>query len=375
MAAAAVEAQHYQEVVDAYEQAFFYESGPYQEHLLREIALHLRLAPDSRLADVGGGTGNFTAALAKAAGLIRPALCVDFSADMLKLAAAQPGVEARPRGRCPSPPPPPATTLLSRSYAHPFAGPLVPARPAPVPRRRRRRHRMTQTMCLDALAFSALPDERYDRLLLKEIVHHIAPADVPAMYAGFHRQLRTGGVAVTATRPQEVDYPLFEAARQARRRRRRRRRRRSVAATRMRDRPQVWRDNQPPATLYLGAMASAGFRIEAREATYEATIPKQRWFAMARRPAAPPRLRRAAAAPPLWPESAACGDPLGQVRSRFWSTFSHFSDAELEVRARFGHGGGGGAQAAHRPALKRLPRRAWRRRGFARWTRVTKETP
>lgn len=36
-----------------------------------------------------------------------------------------------------------------------------------------------------------------------------------------------------------------------------------------------------------------------REATFRATLPKERWFKM--------------------------------VRSRFWSTFSHFSDAELEA--------------------------------------------
>eukprot|EP00976_Prorocentrum_cordatum_P062802 1176865-Prorocentrum_minimum.AAC.1 len=36
------------------------------------------------------------------------------------------------------------------------------------------------------------------------------------MFAGILRQLSPGGVALTVTRPQEVDYPLFEAARQVR---------------------------------------------------------------------------------------------------------------------------------------------------------------
>ena len=34
------------------------------------------------------------------------------------------------------------------------------------------------------------------------------------MFAGILRQLTPGGIVLTVTRPQEVDYPLFEAARQ-----------------------------------------------------------------------------------------------------------------------------------------------------------------
>jgi len=36
------------------------------------------------------------------------------------------------------------------------------------------------------------------------------------LYAGLARQLTPGGVVLTCTRPQEVDYPLFAAARQVR---------------------------------------------------------------------------------------------------------------------------------------------------------------
>lgn len=196
------------------------------------LLAHLRLSesPETlRLADVGAGTGNFTAALARAAKLALPPLCVDFSDDMLALAR--------------------------RSAAPPL-----------------------ETLCLDAVAFSKVSpaEQGYDRLLLKEVVHHIPEPEVDGMYAGFFAQLRPGGVAVTVTRPQEVDYPLFKAARA------------------------VWRENQPPASLYVAAMERAGFRVTQREAVFPATLPKARWSRM--------------------------------VRSRFWSTFSHFSDEELEVR-------------------------------------------
>lgn len=35
---------------------------------------------------------------------------------------------------------------------------------------------------------------------------------IPALYAGLFSQLMPGGCAVTITRPQEVDYPLFRRA-------------------------------------------------------------------------------------------------------------------------------------------------------------------
>lgn len=198
------------------------------------LLTHLRLgsAPASlRLADVGAGTGNFTAALARAARLSTPPLCVDFSEDMLALA-------------------------------------------------RRSQYPPLETLCLDAVAFSRVsPSERaYDRLLLKEVVHHIPEPEVAPMFAGFFAQLRPGGVCCVVTRPQEVDYPLFGAARA------------------------VWRENQPPAALYVAAMERAGFRVAQREAVFPATLPKPRWLRM--------------------------------VRSRFWSTFSHFSDEELEAGIR-----------------------------------------
>jgi hypothetical protein len=71
-------------------------------------------------------------------------------------------------------------------------------------------------MLLDAVEFSQLPpaDMSYTHVLLKELVHHIPEGDVPPMYSGLYRQLVPGGLAVTITRPQEVDYPLFSRARE-----------------------------------------------------------------------------------------------------------------------------------------------------------------
>ena len=73
-----------------------------------------------------------------------------------------------------------------------------------------------EPMLLDAVAFAQLPpaEMSYSHVLLKELVHHIPPADVPTLYAGLAAQLAPSGVAVTITRPQDVDYPLFARARE-----------------------------------------------------------------------------------------------------------------------------------------------------------------
>jgi len=217
---------HYTDVATAYEGAFFYESGAYQDWLLALLLQKLELRSETRLVDLGGGTGNFTAALAEAAGLQRPVLCVDNSAPMLQVAAGRAGI--RPREQ-------------------------------------------------DAASFAASTDPEatgYDRVLLKEIVHHVVDADVAPMYAGLARQLAPGGLCVTVTRPQEVDYPLWPAARD------------------------VWRAAQPPAARLAAQAAAAGLEVVVHEAVYSATLPKERWFAM--------------------------------VRARFWSTFAAFDDAGLE---------------------------------------------
>jgi hypothetical protein len=53
-------------------------------------------------------------------------------------------------------------------------------------------------------------------LRTQEMVHHVPEEQLSVLYAGLARQLTPGGVVLTCTRPQEVDYPLFAAARQVR---------------------------------------------------------------------------------------------------------------------------------------------------------------
>eukprot|EP00240_Pyramimonas_obovata_P016149 CAMPEP_0118931002 /NCGR_PEP_ID=MMETSP1169-20130426/7497_1 /TAXON_ID=36882 /ORGANISM="Pyramimonas obovata, Strain CCMP722" /LENGTH=295 /DNA_ID=CAMNT_0006873447 /DNA_START=31 /DNA_END=915 /DNA_ORIENTATION=+ len=220
---------HYEEIAAGYEDAFFYAAGAYQDHLLEKVSLHLRFngrpGPKKlRFVDLGGGTGNFTQALCDAHKLMRKAICVDPFQEMLDQATPYTSVE---------------------------------------------------TLCLGAVEFAQEENQVYDRVLLKEVVHHVPDAEVPGMYSGLFKQLTPGGIALTVTRPQEVDYPLFEAARQ------------------------VWRENQPAADIYVKAMEAAGFCTEVVQHDYTVTIKKAAWLSM--------------------------------VRARFWSTFSHFTQEELDA--------------------------------------------
>ena len=93
----------------------------------------------------------------------------------------------------------------------------------------------------DAVAFAASADADavgYDRVLLKEIVHHIPQAHAASMYAGLAAQLAPGGRCVTVTRPQEVEYPLWAAARE------------------------VWRAAQPPVQQIEAQVAAAGLAVQ-----------------------------------------------------------------------------------------------------------------
>lgn len=222
------EAQHYDAVAATYESAFFYSSIEYRDWVMGHLLHHFRLPDEeAEVVDLGGGTGNFTQALAEAARVRRRVLCVDAFAEMLEKARVHPRVEP---------------------------------------------------MLLDAVAFAQLPAEQlggqYSHVLLKELVHHIPGDQIPALYAGLFSQLMPGGCAVTITRPQEVDYPLFRRAHE------------------------IWKEHQPHHSLFTAAMEAAGFEVEVHAHEYRAELAKATW--------------------------------LGMMRDKFWSTFSHCTQQELE---------------------------------------------
>lgn len=123
----------------------------------------------------------------------------------------------------------------------------------------------------------------YHCILLKEVVHHLPYERRSDIFRGLRcglADLDDGHNEVPSllivTRPQvEIDYPLWPAARE------------------------VWAANQPSASDIEADLRVAGFEhVESKTQTYPASIELDRW--------------------------------LDMVNSRFWSTFSKFSDEELK---------------------------------------------
>jgi len=117
-----------------------------------------------------------------------------------------------------------------------------------------------------------------DHILLKEVIHHLPEKDRVDIFRGMYSNLSSSsGSILIMTRPQvEIDYPLWDAARI------------------------VWKNNQPSGQELISELEQAGFSniVETLE-YYPCTIPISRWKQM--------------------------------IRNRFWSTFSNFTDEELEL--------------------------------------------
>jgi len=212
----------------------FYESAPFYSttesnhaRLVKLVVDTLCLRPHDTLADIGAGNGTFTSSLVEWVGS-QGATIVE-----------------------------PSKEFMAGSEKHP----LITAINMSV-------EEWTSGKC----------DGKFDRILLKEVVHHLGcsaerQASLKALRS---RRLATAGRLLIVTRHQsQPDIPLFEAARR------------------------VWAENQPTGAEIAADLRQAGFScVRVAEATLQYTMPLNDWCSL--------------------------------VRRRVWSTFSHFSDREID---------------------------------------------
>jgi hypothetical protein len=117
----------------------------------------------------------------------------------------------------------------------------------------------------------------YHQVLLKEVVHHFQDTDRVSIFKGIFNGLERSDAPslLIVTRPKlEIDYPLWDEARE------------------------VWAKNQPSLGQFVDELEQAGFsNVQHSIESYPCTVLLERWQSM--------------------------------VKARFWSTFSNFTDEEL----------------------------------------------
>jgi len=162
-------AAHYARLAATYDRHWSH-SDAFVTWMTARIVDGLSLRRHHRIIDVGCGTGLYSRRIVDAVQPGNPLLCADPSSAMLSRLRSTPGI--RP-------------VLASAEQ-------LAGARPGPTPP--------------DA------PPGRFDAVLIKEAVHHVAPSDRGPTIAGLSNLLTEGGRLLIVMLPTRIDYPLFAAA-------------------------------------------------------------------------------------------------------------------------------------------------------------------
>lgn len=193
---------HFDTIAELFNRIWYF-SSEYKDFVHRHIMEDLSLKSSDILADIGGGTGSFTHRLASE-GHLDKAYCIEPSPSMCEEA---------------------------KKYDT-----LIP-------------------LCTDASGFcdQELP---YSKLLFKEVIHHIPNRE--HLWKRIHSQLPHEGKILIITRPQQIAFPFFEAAKIA------------------------FSANQPPHDMILQELNNAGFQVTLHHRSHTFTLPKEEWYTMLR---------------------------------------------------------------------------------------------
>lgn len=212
--------RHYRDLADQYDKALFFAEG-YRDWKIDFIIKELDIQRHESVVDLGGGTGIFAQLVHEKAQLQHDIVCVDMCNEMLEKAKKHPGVSI---------------------------------------------------LCADALSFAQREDIAYDKLFIKEAVHHFR--DRINIFKGIYRQLALEGKLLIITRPSQPEFPFFEAALKA------------------------FERSQPDYNIFRKELERAGFCVNVQLRPYPLILEKARWFEM--------------------------------LRQRFMSNLAKFSDEQIE---------------------------------------------
>ncbi len=132
--------------------------------------------------------------------------------------------------------------------------------------------------CIDALNFSK-EIISYDKIYMKEFIHHIPQHDRIELFKGIYRQLRKGGAILILVEPKVLTYPLFK------------------------DALRQFELAQPSHTDIIKDLTSTGFKICYDLIEHPITVPKDKYIEM--------------------------------VKNRYMSVLSNFNDTEISTGINF----------------------------------------
>ncbi|MFC4008596.1 class I SAM-dependent methyltransferase [Nonomuraea purpurea] len=214
---------HYERLAVRYDENWNY-SPEFVSWMTENLIKRLSLTPGkSRLLDVGSGTGLYARGLVEHAAV---AVCAD-----------------------------PLATMLEQLPADDRLIPLVAS---------------AEDLAAGRVR---LPDDGYDAILMKEVLHHVG--DPAQVLVGLSRLLPRGGRILVAMLPSTIDYPLFPAA------------------------LDLFRERQPSPDSIAAAMNRAGLQTELTYDEFPLIFTIERYTKM--------------------------------VRNRYMSLLASFDDAELEA--------------------------------------------
>jgi len=195
---------HYKNIAGEYNDALFFAHG-YRKWLVELIIKELEIRKKDFVVDLGGGTGIVSKMICDKVCLEKDVLCVDPSKEMLNCAAKLSGVS---------------------------------------------------TLCSTALAFVQKEHLRYNKILIKEAVHHFE--NRMNKWNGIYRQLYAKGRLLIITRPIFPDFPFFKAALNS------------------------FKQCQPDYHIILKELEDAKFSLKLEIKDYFLKINKTRWFELIR---------------------------------------------------------------------------------------------
>lgn len=210
---------HYTKLAAHYDEYYYY-SDDYINYFTNKIVEDLPMKNNETIVEMGSGTGIFAKEILKKAPSVQM-ICVDNSALMLN----------------------------------------------------RTKDERIKRICQDAVEFSK-ESIVYDRIYMKEFIHHIHSEDRLVLFKGIYSQLKSDGSILILIEPRRLNYPLFDEALRR------------------------FENRQPSHLEIINDLESAGFSTSFSVISYPINLEKQKYIEM--------------------------------VRNRYMSVLESFTDDELE---------------------------------------------